>query len=156
MKTIDDLELHETLSIDRLTNVIRVPNGLIYTFYSSTEHNSNISSTFVAYEPKNNQKPKELFKWSMKSALKELGVEESIISDWLKIRSKKKATNTETAFKAIKNQIMLSGKSANECIKICVEMDWKGFKADWLSNKQNNQPVNTNEVDNQLKNRLSK
>lgn len=73
-------------------------------------------------------------KFIFKTALIKLGVSEQIASDWIKVRKDKKASNTETAFKAIKTQIELSGISANECIKIAVERSWSGFKTEWLNN----------------------
>lgn len=72
--------------------------------------------------------------FDFKSSFLSLGVEESIISDWLKVRKSKKGTNTETSFKAIKKQIELSGASANDCIKKAVEKSWCGFEAEWYKN----------------------
>lgn len=78
-------------------------------------------------------------KFNFKTSLLELGVEEQIVKDWLEVRRKKKASNTQTAFNGLKTQIEKSGLSANECIRISVERDWKGFKADWIieQSKQN-------------------
>lgn len=76
--------------------------------------------------------PKKGF--DFKRALLDLGIEENIVNDWLLVRKQKKATNTETAFKRIKNEIALSGVSANECITIAVERCWMGFKAEWVKN----------------------
>lgn len=76
--------------------------------------------------------PKKDF--DFKRALLDLGIEENIVNDWLLVRKQKKATNTETAFKRIKNEIALSGISANECITLAVERCWMGFKAEWVKN----------------------
>ena len=73
--------------------------------------------------------------FNFKKSLIELGVEKQIASDWFKVRQKKSATNTITSFNRIKKQIELSGKTANECITIAVEKDWKGFEAEWITNK---------------------
>ena len=73
-------------------------------------------------------------KFNFKKSLIELGISENIVSDWLKVRAKKKAANTETAFKGIKREIEKSCISPNECIKIAVERNWQGFKAEWLEN----------------------
>lgn len=69
-----------------------------------------------------------------KKSLIEIGVDEQVASDWLIVRNKKKASNTETAFNAIKKQIELSGLPANECIKMAAEKSWTGFDAKWLEN----------------------
>ena len=81
------------------------------------------------------EKQKNAIAFSFTKELISLGVEEQIVKDWLKVRRKKKATDSITSLNAIKKQIEVSGKSANECIKICVEKDWKGFSAEWLKEK---------------------
>ena len=74
-------------------------------------------------------------KFDFKESLLKLGVEKQVASDWLKVRSKKKASNTETAFKMLEKEVEKSNKTANECILICVENSWKGFKAEWMQDK---------------------
>jgi hypothetical protein len=75
--------------------------------------------------------------FDFKKSLIEIGVEKNIIEDWLKVRKNKKASNTETAFNRIKNEIELSGLLANECIKIAAERSWQGFNHKWLNNEKN-------------------
>ena len=81
------------------------------------------------------KKEKDANAFSFKNELISLGVEDQILKDWMSVRRKKKATDSKTSLDAIKKQIELSGKSANECIKICVERDWKGFSAEWIKDK---------------------
>jgi hypothetical protein len=83
-------------------------------------------------EGKEEIKDNDIF--SFKKSLISLGVETQIAEDWMKVRKLKKASNTKTSFEKIKTQIELSEKPANECIKIAVEKDWKGFEAEWLKN----------------------
>jgi len=83
----------------------------------------------------NGEKP-PVYIFSFKSELLKLGVDKQVIEDWIKVRKLKKAKDTITSFQNIENQIKKSGLSANECIKIAVEKDWKGFNSDWL--KDNN------------------
>lgn len=73
-------------------------------------------------------------KFNFKNSLLSLGVEESIVSDWLIVRKTKKGSNTETAFNMIKSEIEKSGISANDCIKYAVVKNWVGFEAKWLNN----------------------
>lgn len=75
-------------------------------------------------------------KFNFKQALLDLGVCENVANDFLLVRKNKKATNSETAFKRLKTEIAQSGLSANDCITISVENDWKGFKVEWIQ-KQN-------------------
>ena len=85
-------------------------------------------------------------KFSFKKSFIDLGVEEQILKDWMSVRRKKKATDSLTSLNAIKKQIELSGISANECIKICVESDWKGFKSEWLNDKNKIKQANSLDV----------
>lgn len=70
--------------------------------------------------------------FNFKSSLLSLGVEEQVASDWLKVRQKLSASNTETAFKVIKTEIEKTNHSANECITEAVARSWRGFKAEWM------------------------
>lgn len=81
--------------------------------------------------------------FNFKKSLLNLGIETQIVSDWLKVRRSKKATNSQTALNSIIKEIKTSGKSANECITLAVENSWAGFKAEWL-NKQTNEKTRTN------------
>ena len=65
-------------------------------------------------------------------------IEEQIAVDFLKNRKLKRLANTETAFRQISDEINKTGLTANDCIKIAVENGWGGFKANWLTNLQNN------------------
>jgi hypothetical protein len=77
--------------------------------------------------------------FNFRLSLIELGVEEQIVVDWLKVRKTKKATNTETAFNNLLSQIEKSGKSANECITLCVVNSWSGFKAEYVKPSKPNE-----------------
>jgi hypothetical protein len=99
----------------------------------------------IDYDVPENQKPvqKELFdeskqEFNFKKELIKLGIDEQLISDWLKVRAKKKTANTETSFKEIKKQIELSGLPANACIQFAVINNWAGLKAEWIKNKNQN------------------
>jgi len=83
---------------------------------------------------KNKEKIYKKEKFNFKTELLNLGVEPKIISDWLEVRRKKKAANTETAFNRLKTEIEKSGLPANECIKIAAERSWQGFNHNWLNN----------------------
>jgi hypothetical protein len=73
--------------------------------------------------------------FDFKKSLIEIGVSEKIADDWLRVRKDKKASNTETAFTAIKNQIEISGFSSDDCVRIAAENSWQGLKAEWVKNK---------------------
>ena len=65
-----------------------------------------------------------------------LGVQEQTARDWMQVRKAKKASNTETAFRKIEQEIAKSGASAEDCIRMSAECSWAGFKAEWMHNRQ--------------------
>lgn len=71
-------------------------------------------------------------KFSFLKELIAIGVERKIAEEWLKVRKNKKLTQTETAFRKTKAEIDKSGRNANDCITLCVERSWGGFKAEWI------------------------
>lgn len=95
--------------------------------------NINISPTEI-----NNIKGK---RFDFKNSLIEIGVSPEVADDWMQVRKTKRASNTETAFRRIKNEIDKSGLSANECITIAVARSWQGFQADWVANQQRSRPT---------------
>jgi hypothetical protein len=70
-------------------------------------------------------------KFSFYHSLITYGGNENLVSDWLKVRKTKKATNTETAYKKFINQVEKSGHSINDVLEKCIEKSWSGFDADW-------------------------
>ena len=71
-------------------------------------------------------------KFSFLKELLSIGVERKIAEEWIKVRKNKKLTQTETAFRKTKSEIDKSGRNANDCITLCVERSWGGFKAEWI------------------------
>lgn len=80
-------------------------------------------------------------KFDFRKALLDLGVEKSVVSDWLIVRKNKKGSNTETAFNKIKSEIEKSGINANECIKHAVVKNWVGFEASWMNGYKTTEPT---------------
>ena len=79
-------------------------------------------------------------RYDFKKALLEIGVSEQTAKDWMEVRKERKAANTETAFQGVEREILKSGRSAEECIRLAVENSWRGFKAEWLFNHQQSKP----------------
>lgn len=73
-------------------------------------------------------------RFNFKKSLLELGVDESIVSDWLLVRKRKKASNTETAFKTLLTELGKTSLSPNEAIKLAASNSWAGFKSEWAKN----------------------
>ena len=66
------------------------------------------------------------------------------------IRKKKKAVNSKIAFEALKKEFDKTNMTPKECLTICCEKSWSGFKGEWVSStvKANNprQHTNTTEI----------
>ena len=73
-------------------------------------------------------------KFNFKNQLISLGVKESTARDWLEVRKKKKAANTETALNGLIKQISESGLTPQKAIEMATEQSWAGFKAKWVAN----------------------
>ena len=91
------------------------------------------------------QKEKEPV-FNFRKELLNLGGEEQLVSDWLLVRKKLKATNTKTALNRFLKQVELSGKDLNFALGYVAGNGYKGFEAKWLDQsnsfgvkKQNNQ-----------------
>jgi hypothetical protein len=69
--------------------------------------------------------------FDFKKSLIALGIDKKLVSEWLKVRQKKKAVNSETAFNTIKNEIEKSCATPDEVIRMCVVKSWAGFQAEW-------------------------
>jgi hypothetical protein len=76
--------------------------------------------------------------------LKNAGIDWQLSKDFLKIRKAKKAPLTQTALDGLEREAALAGISVEDAVRICVERNWQGFKADWLNNSKtstSNQPT---------------
>lgn len=91
--------------------------------------------------PLESENENENEKFNFKIELLNLGAENDIVTDWLKVRKNKKATNTKTALNGFIKQVQKSNLPLNQVIKLCVENSWSGFKAEWLSSKENTQSI---------------
>ena len=92
--------------------------------------NVSDSEILLKKEPKKNI-------FDFRKSLIEYGFEENLVDDWLKVRKTKKATNTETAFKAFISEIESKYCNINEMLQMSVTNSWSGFKHIWVENLKN-------------------
>lgn len=65
--------------------------------------------------------------------------DKQVLGDWIKLRNKLKAPVTQTVINRLAKQMIdagLAGLSVDDCLSECVVRGWRGFKAEWLTNKQ--------------------
>lgn len=60
------------------------------------------------------------------------GCNQEIVTDWLKVRKTKKATNTKTALDSFIGQVIKTKFTVQEIVKMCVEKSWSGFNHEWV------------------------
>lgn len=63
-----------------------------------------------------------------------MGVDDSIAADWIQSRRVLKATPTLTAIDGIAKEAARAGTSLADALAICCQRGWRGFKAEWLKN----------------------
>lgn len=83
-------------------------------------------------------------KKDFKQVLLELGSDETHIDDWIKVREKKRAAQTQTALKKFVAECEKHNYPVASAVEKCAENSWSGFKYQWLINQENqNQNGNT-------------
>ena len=78
------------------------------------------------------QKEKKEQTAEFREALINFGVETDIADELMLIRKKKKAINTKHAFEMMLAEANKAGITLAEAVKICVDNQWKGFKAEYM------------------------
>lgn len=69
--------------------------------------------------------------FSFFNSLIDYGFEKKLISDWIKVRKTKKATNTETSFNSFIKEIEKRNCNINEILEFIIIKNWSGFKWSW-------------------------
>ena len=82
------------------------------------------------------EKDKRAPRFDAQAHLVSIGVDASIASDWIQHRKAIKATPTLTAIDGIANEAARAGTSLADVLAMCCQRGWRGFKAEWISDKQ--------------------
>ena len=136
---LEKLKILHTKSTNKYS-VVTVMNWEVYQNPTSSSTNNQPATNQQSTTNNKVNKDNKVNKFSFKNELIALGVEESIADDWLTVRKKKRASNTQTALNGLINQIEKTSLSTNEVIKLCVENSWSGFKADYIKDEASNIP----------------
>jgi hypothetical protein len=110
---------------------VRTP---VHTEYKNINISTPNGDRYRDISKEKNTKKEKTF--SFRNALVEIGVAPATADAWLQVRKTKKATNTQIAFEAVRNEIQKTGKSAEDCIRCAVVNSWAGFRASWLVKEQ--------------------
>ena len=79
-------------------------------------------------------------RFNFRKSLIEKGAKDNLVSEWLKVRKDKKATNTETALNSFIIQVEKSDLNINKVLEKCIINSWKGFKSDWITKETKTKP----------------
>ena len=131
----DDLTIEEAQNIAKSRIAIQSDAKLADNVNDNGNVNDSDNDILLEKETKSKR-------FNFKNELIALGVNESIASDWLKVRKNKKATNSKTAFEGLVTQFEKSGLSANECVRISTERSWAGFDINWVKDNNSKQSDN--------------
>ena len=71
------------------------------------------------------------------------GVSETVFQDFVKLRKGLKAPVTETALKGLQREAAKAGISLQEVLELCCQNGWRGFKADWLKDRNQSKTAGT-------------
>ena len=94
---------------------------------------------------KSNSNTERVF--DFKKSLLDYGFEKELVDEWMIIRNKKKAVNSEFAYNSFILQVERAGAEKNELLRIIAEKQWAGFNHEWMKNINNNLNSKTNEKD---------
>lgn len=127
-----------------IERIERNMNGVIFNDYRTMQVPlANCNPSPCKLQPQNIEDNKDINisssikgRFDFLKSLIALGVQEQTARDWMQVRKEKKASNTETAFRKIEQEIAKSGASAEDCIRMSAECSWAGFKAEWMHNRQ--------------------
>jgi hypothetical protein len=81
---------------------------------------------------KETKENKEDNKYNFSQALLSYGFNSDLVSTWLEVRRKKKAVDSEIAFRNFISEVEKTKKDKNYILEQCVYRSWSGFKASWI------------------------
>ena len=120
--------------------------------YDSYQGNGNASETQVKRKrnadetqvtPNNNVNKDNNTKeplFDFRKSLLDLGLDNPLVDDWLKVRKSKKSSNTETALNGFIKQVEKSKYEISEVLKVCVIKSWVSFNSSWDIDKEVDKP----------------
>ena len=85
--------------------------------------------------------------FNFKKSMLDYGFDALLVDEWLAIRKKKKAVNSQFSFNSFISQVEKTGIDKNEVMRVIAEKQWAGFNHAWMKNINNNLNGNENETD---------
>ena len=107
------------------------PNGFNFANRNETESETE-SKPIYKERDKDKEKENKHIPFNFRKSLEEKCIDNNLVSQWMVVRKKLKAVNTEIAFNRFISEVIKSGKSIDYVLKLCIEKSWRGFSADWI------------------------
>lgn len=104
-------------------------------FVQQTSTNSTVSDSVSVSVNDSVSKIKEYnntaLPFSFYNSMIKYGFDKNLVSEWLKVRKTKKATNSETAFNSFIKEVEKTNSNINDVLTECIVKSWSGFKSEW-------------------------
>lgn len=97
------------------------------------------------------QKEKKFDTKDFRKIFIDLGCDPIHLDDWLSVRKKKRAVNSQTALKTIISECSKYNYPVADAIRNCAENSWSGFKHDWVKNISNTSNSKNTDYDERTK-----
>lgn len=95
--------------------------------------NGNPTNKKREEEIREDKRREDIKRFSFRKSLYDLGLEKSLVDDFLKNRKLKRLANTETAFKNLVIEFNKNEIPINELFEMIVSNGWGSFKNSWLN-----------------------
>lgn len=80
---------------------------------------------------KKERKKEDNSDFSFEISLYSLGAKKQFVDDWMLVRKKKRAVNSQTAFNDFVREFEKTKRPINEILEHCIVKNWMGFKFEW-------------------------
>ena len=91
-------------------------------------------------EKREERAPAKAAGFCFKTALLDAGGNPDLVTDWMAVRRKLKATNTKSAFSLFMREVDKAGYAINQALEVCCSRSWKGFDAEWVKGIKTAEP----------------
>lgn len=100
---------------------------------TSTNSTDSVSVSVSVNDSVNDNNNNKALPFSFYNSMIEYGFKKELVSEWLKVRKNKNATNSKTAFKYFINEVKKTNVDINDVLTECIIRSWSGFKAKWYN-----------------------
>lgn len=147
--TIDnDLLVQKRMVKDNELSVTRALSGKKGAEKTNNKHKDFASAKITAnseneidIENESDNVNKKDKKFDFKKSLVAYGFSEEDVTEWLAIRLKKKAINSERAYKQFIEQVEKTKADKQKIMKLILDKQWKGYESTWYEEPKQTEPT---------------